>query len=575
MNLPPRFQEQPILVEQLQLVLSNALIGFGGSWLTALVVSVTLSGQPGLLPWFAIYTLICICCTLYVLRHPVVDPGQVERVSRVVIVITSTGGMLWGALLWIAFKPDDIAGSALLLSTIIGICGAALSMMSPFLLCYLIFLVAVLAPLSIKLLQQNDPIYFAIWLASVIYAVAMYYFARFSHNAVLGAIKLRFENIQLLAQLQAARDQALAANSAKSKLLAAASHDLRQPLHAMTLFLEALSRSGLSPPQQEIFTNAKLAANASRDLLNTLLDFSRIEAGVINMAPCTFYLQPLFNRLEKELGGEADHKNLIYRSRETPLAVYADPALSAQILRNLISNAIRYTEQGGVLIGCRNREQFAVVEVWDTGIGIPQAQTEEIFREFYQLGNPEQDRKKGLGLGLAIVKGLAKTMGVEVTVASKSGQGSVFRLSLPLATDRSGAIIQGIAAEELIIGLNGERILVIDDDVMVLEGMRVLLASWHCAVDCAETIDAALALANMHPPDLVITDYRLREAHTGGEAIAVLRERISRTLPAIIITGDTAPERLREALTTDAVLLHKPVVASQLNAAMVRILMKH
>jgi CheY-like chemotaxis protein len=403
----------------------------------------------------------------------------------------------------------------------------------------------------------------------------MYYFARFAHNAALGAIKLRFENTLLLTQLQDARDQALAANSAKSKLLAAASHDLRQPLHAMSLFLEALSRGGLSVPQQEIFTNAKLAANASRDLLNTLLDFSRIEAGVINTAPCTFYLQPLFNRLEKELGSEADHKNLIYRSRETPFAVYADPALSAQILRNLISNAIRYTERGGVLIGCRNRGQFAVVEVWDTGIGIPQAQTEEIFREFHQLGNPQQDRQKGLGLGLAIVKGLAKTMGVEVTVVSKAGQGSVFRLSLPLAADRSEAIIHDIETEELIIDLNGERILVIDDDLMVLEGMRVLLASWRCVVDCAETIEAALALANIHPPDLVITDYRLRDAHTGREAIAVLRENISRTLPAIIITGDIAPERLREALTTDAVLLHKPVVASQLNAAMVRILMKH
>jgi len=573
-----RFQERHILAEQLQLVFNNSLVGFGGSWLTAGLVCIALPSQPGLLLWFAAYTLICTASALYVLRYPTIDLSQVGRVESFVIGVTFSGGILWGMLPWIAFDPHNIAGSSLILSVVTGIVGAALAMMSPFLPCYVIFLVAALAPFSVKLLQQSEPAYFAIGWASLVYAVAMFYFASFAQRATLAAIRLRFENAGLLVQLKreseaafAARDQALAANSAKSKFLTAASHDLRQPIHAMSLFHEALRRSGLLPQQQELVRNAQLASNAAREMLNTLLDFSKIEAGVVQSVPRAFYLQTLLSRLEKELARDADQKNLIYRSRDTRLVAYADPMLSAEILRNLISNAIRYTEQGGVLIGCRKRGQYAVVEVWDTGIGIPQAQTSKIFQDFYQLGNPERDRQKGLGLGLAIVKGVAKTMvGAEVTLASKPGRGSVFRLSLPLM---EGAIVEDIASHELLTDFNGKRVLIIDDDTMVLAGMRALLSGWHCLVDCAESIDAALILAAAHPPDLVVIDYRLRGGHNGGEAIRALREKISPALPAIIITGDTAPDLLREASGIDAALLHKPVATSQLNAAMVSFLL--
>lgn len=566
-------QEKHILTEQVKLALQNAPAGFGGSWFTALLVCVALAQQTGILLWFAAYTLVSIYGFYYILRRrrsPEETP--VNRDAWFLLGITSLGGLLWGILPWLAFDPGSIANSTLILGVIAGIIGAALAMMSPFLPCYLTFLLTAAFPLALKLLLQDDFIFILLGMACVVYMVVMYYFAQYSQIATIAAINLRFQNADLLLQLQresasahAARDAAQMATTSKSKFLAAASHDLRQPIHAMSLFLEALAHSGLSAQQQEIIHNAKSASLATRDMLNALLDYSKVEAGVMQPSPIIFYLQPLLGQLENELAGLAHQKNIVYRSHETTLAVFVDPALTAQILRNLISNAIRYTETGGVLIGCRRRKHEVLVEIWDTGIGIPATQSEKIFDEFYQIDNPERDRQKGLGLGLAIVRGIAKTMGAPITLASIPGRGSVFRLRLPLA---QSTVIEDAEAVELITDFKGWRALVIDDDRMVLDAMRALLVSWQCAVDTAETIPDALHCAGANLPDLVITDYRLRGGDTGADAIARLRQVSGINLPCITITGDIAPERLREALATDTVLLHKPVSIHKLNVAM-------
>ena len=334
-----------------------------------------------------------------------------------------------------------------------------------------------------------------------------------------------------------------------------------------------MRRSGLSAHQHEIIRDAQLASLATSEMLDTLLDFSKIEAGAIKSHPRAFSLQSLFDLLENEFSAQAGQKNLIYRSRATPLAVFADPALVGQILRNLISNAIRYTHNGGALVACRTRKigsiRYAMIEVWDTGMGIAEAQAGKIFDEFYQLGNPERDRQKGLGLGLAIVKGIAQVMETEVVLASTPGRGSVFRLRLPLAET---SIVEDVPRVELATDFDRRRVLVLDDDKMVLSGMQALLSSWNCAVDCADSIEAAVQLATRHAPDLMITDFRLREGYTGHDAINALRSKISSALPAIIITGDTSPEWLRVANSMDALLLHKPVSIGLLNAAMVKVL---
>lgn len=371
---------------------------------------------------------------------------------------------------------------------------------------------------------------------------------------------------------EAAQRESERANTAKSRFLAAASHDLRQPIHAQGLFLDVLSRTELTAYQHELLSCARAASEASGEMLNTLLDFSRIEAGVVKPQIQSFLVQPLFNKIENEFASQADAKGLVYRSRETHLAVQSDPVLVELILRNLVSNAIRYTERGGVLVACRRRGNLAVLEVWDTGIGIEPAHRQEVFHEFHQLGNPERDTRKGLGLGLAISDGLARTLNHCLTLVSTALRGSVFRLALPIAA-------AALPVKETVLargdtGTLKARILVIDDDEAVRAAMLHLLRNWGCECEAVESIEEALAMARAHPPDVIVSDYRLREQRTGAEAIAAVRALLGNTLPALLITGDTAPERLREAQASGIPLLHKPVSPSQLYRGLMEVLKK-
>jgi signal transduction histidine kinase len=280
--------------------------------------------------------------------------------------------------------------------------------------------------LSLVLSRQLDEV-LAPWQHSVTIHTLIFAFtlAVVGYLAIVGARRKR----DVLTAKQWSED----ANRAKSRFLAAVSHDLRQPIFAQGLFLSTLARTELTPYQREILDNADAVAKSSVAMLNTLLDFSRIEAGVVTPRLQAFRLQPLLNKIEREFSVQADAKGITYRSRETPLLVRSDPVLVESILRNLVSNAIRYTERGGLLVACRKRNGQALLEVWDTGIGIAPENQMLIFREFLQLANSEQDRQKGLGLGLAIVDGLARTLGHELSLVSRLRRGSVFRLSLPLA----------------------------------------------------------------------------------------------------------------------------------------------
>jgi PAS domain S-box-containing protein len=241
------------------------------------------------------------------------------------------------------------------------------------------------------------------------------------------------ERKQMEDELVAARQRAESSNAAKSRFLAAISHDVRQPLHAQALFLDVLSNTGLSARQQELLDSANDTAKSCEDMLNTLLDFSRFEAGIVTPSLQSIPLQPLLNKIEREFGPQADAKGLVYRSRETALVVTSDPMLLELILRNFVSNAIRYTERGGLLITCRQRGTEALLEVWDTGVGISYADQPVVFREFFQVGNPELNSQKGLGLGLAIADVLARALDHRLSLDSKPQRGSVFRLSIPLA----------------------------------------------------------------------------------------------------------------------------------------------
>ncbi|MBI5891704.1 MAG: response regulator [Nitrosomonadales bacterium] len=523
-----------------------------------------------LLGWFL--AAISMPLMRYWLQHRIFsnppDFKSAVRWARQITLVGMLDGFVWGTAFIIFFIPDSVPEQVLFLSMLVTIIAGSIFVSSFWPAALLAFSIPALGLAAVPYIQQGTTVSYIMAGAMMVMLLSLNTMLQAAHRLSREAITLRFENSDLVDSLRVQKQVADDANLAKSKFLAAASHDLRQPIHAQGLFLEVLSRTEQTPHQQELVASARAASEASGELLNALLDFSRIEAGVIEPQLQPVRLQPLLNKIENELAPQADAKDIVYRSRETQAVVHTDPLLLELVLRNLVSNAIRYTDRGGVLVACRQHGTQAVLEVWDTGIGIAQEDQKEVFREFHQLGNPERDRRKGLGLGLAIADGLARALGHDLTLSSTPQCGSVFRLTLDI--DNTTPSVQTNMTQSKSRLLNA-RLLVIDDDETVRAGMLHLLRDWGCECDAAESTEEAIALAQLHRPDVVISDYRLREQRTGVEAIAALRALLGASLPALLITGDTAPDRLREAKASGIPLLHKPVSPGKLYRRLVEL----
>ncbi|MGU3544019.1 ATP-binding response regulator [Methylobacterium sp. A52T] len=577
-------QEERIAAEQLRLVLDgvtqSVAVGFLVSTLM-LAVLWSLVPHAVLLSWYGAFLVERFGAAAYArrVRAAIGEPDRARRVERVIFLSKIVEGAILGSLIWIALPLQVPAVSILTMSLLGATCSNGVSLLAPRRHLYLALVVPVAVLAAGTLWSLGGAPYRALAICSILFVVGQYGQVVLASRRVRESIELRFENAALVEQLRAetaaahrARRDAEHANTAKSQFLAAASHDLRQPVHAQGLFLQALSQTDLAAPQRRILQNAQTANVASTDMLNTLLDFSRLEAGVITPRPRAFELQPLLDKIENDLAPLADAKRLIYRTPQTDLAIVSDAALLELVLRNLVLNAIRYTERGGVLIGCRRRRAGVSIEVYDTGIGIPADKREDIFREFYQLGNPERDRHKGLGLGLAIARGIAASLDHPLSLSSKVGSGSVFRILVPRTLDAGrdagldDAPAAGIAESG---GLVGARILIVDDDAIVRDAMVALLSGWGCLCWAFEDPTDVTELPSQGPPpDALICDYRLRGGQTGAEAIATLRQHWGMPIPAILITGDTAPVRMREALDSGVPLIHKPVRPDLLQKAL-------
>ena len=569
--------ENRILVEQLRLIYNGMTVSVAPMFpATLLLVWVLMNeaNRTAMLLWGAAISVTNVY-VIFNARQRLkngISINQADELARQLKVSMAIGGVCWGVLAYAVLGKTTAVGTIMVISVLAGILGGSMSLLAAVLPVFVAFSVPMVSLTVAKLWQLEDPAYSAFGVISLLYLGVLIVHASNSSKATCSAIELRFENLKLISAAEAARHDAEQANLAKSKFLAAASHDLRQPIHAQGLFLDVLSRTPLNAQQRELVSNISATSAASAEMLNTLLDFSRIEAGVVNPRVESFRLQQVLNKIEREFEPQADAKALAYRSRETHLVVQSDPTLVELILRNLVSNAIRYTEHGGLLVACRKRGTHAVLEVWDTGMGIAPGQQAEVFKEFHQLGNPERDRRKGLGLGLAIAQGLAKTLGHELRLQSQLQRGSLFRLALPLAPVVQVSQLK-VAKSESDSASNGQlrgvHVLVIDDDEAVLAAMAQLLQNWGCGVDTASSIEQALVLAQLQAPAVLISDYRLRSQHTGAEAIAEVRKLLGRSVPALLITGDTAPERLREALSVGVPLLHKPLAPRDLHRALV------
>lgn len=365
--------------------------------------------------------------------------------------------------------------------------------------------------------------------------------------------------------LCAAKAEADRANIAKSKFLAAASHDLRQPVQSLLLFMGVLRNCLEGTPNISTLDVMDQALSGLCALLDGILDISRLDAGLVTARPVSLPVWTILERLAREYEPRAAAKGLRLHATRCSAAIYTDPALLERVLRNLVENAIKYTDRGGILIGCRRRGNQLGIEVLDTGLGIPIELQEQVFEEFFQIGNQERDRAKGLGLGLAVVRRTARVLGHEVLIRSEPDRGSCFAVLVPLA--QTATLIfqeQPVIMEAPTTG----TILVVDDETTVRMGMEALLTGWGYRAFGAGSLNDAVSLLDVRPtPDAILADYRLRAGETGVDVIRAVQDRIGRPIPSAIITGDTAPERLAEAQAGGYRLLHKPVGAGQLRAA--------
>ncbi|MBI4755648.1 MAG: hybrid sensor histidine kinase/response regulator [Betaproteobacteria bacterium] len=502
-------------------------------------------------------------------------------------VAVAASGVMWGAGGLVLFVPGSLAYESWLTMALFALAAVSVQPLALFLPALYAFVPLVLLPAALRALLEGSSAAVVMCVLEVLLAAALCLYGRYQNRVILASLRARFENLDLIEELKSqkaaadeAREQAIAASRVKSHFFASASHDLRQPLHALGLFSSALRDAAPGPAQARVIANINNAIETLDDLFNKLLDISKLDAGFVEPAVLGFPVRLVFERVRSTFAPAAAEKGLELTVMDSDALVVSDPTLLERIVGNLASNAIRYTPRGGrVIVSCDEAGEDGsgglIIEVADTGIGIPQDQHQRVFEEFYQLANPERDRRKGLGLGLAIVKRLTELLGHKLTLDSAPRRGTIFTLHVPRAeVDESARLAAEEAADAPAAGLDGRFIVVVDDERTVREGMQLLLKQWGCHVVAAGSAQEALVQMSQESraPDLLVIDYRLRDGLTGIHAIRALHTFIGRPVPAVLITGDTDPERLQEAKASGFSLIHKPVRAARLRTAIHRLL---
>ena len=384
------------------------------------------------------------------------------------------------------------------------------------------------------------------------------------------------ERTQMEARLREAKGEAEQANLSKTKFLAAVSHDLLQPLNAARLFTSALLEKRDLADSVALVRNVSNSLEDVESLLGTLVDISKLDAGVIKADIAPFAVSELLQNLAAEYHQIAGSEGLRLDFVPSSALVRSDIQLLARILRNLLSNAIRYTREGRILLGCRRHRQSLSIEVWDTGIGIAEDKLGEIFQEFKRGDVSQRKQDRGLGLGLAIVDKIAGMLGHRIRVSSTPGKGSMFAIDVPLTSRAPRARLEPALPDLLIERLSGARVWVLDNDAAICAGMRTLLEAWGCQVVTALSAeDLARQVDNYHADaDLLIADYHLDDDRNGVDAVAQINARRSSPLPALMITANYSNELKLQLRELGHTLMHKPVRPMKLKTAMSHLLEK-
>ena len=503
-------------------------------------------------------------------RGTAFHPDQAHLWLRQATLGAGLSGVIWGCGALIFFGPPDFVLHLVFVYAVAMMGVTAMFSFSPYPRTFRAFFLPATVPAVLGMAVQGSWLHFEVSLGVAIFvAVTLNFYGNFSRMFVR-SVQLGFENRMLVDELTVQKEAAESANLAKSRFLAAASHDLRQPMHALTLYLGAMEGQDLPEATRGNLAHARQCAHTMDGMFRALLDISRLDAGAVKPEQRNFALGPLLERIGMEFAPQAAARGLAFRVRPCVRTVWGDPDMVERILRNLIANAIRHTERGGVVVGCRARGALLRIAVYDTGPGIAAQERRRIFEEFYQIGNPERDRSKGIGLGLAIVERLGKLLEAPLTLASKIGRGSMFAIDLPLA---SGAVEPQLAVTPAAGAdgdLRGLLVVVVDDEEAILAATREVLEKWQCKVLTAGSGAQALErlASSTQAPDLLICDYRLRDHETGIDVIDALRAEFNADIPALLVSGDSAPARMREAEANGLRVLHKPFNDESLRQAL-------
>ena len=486
------------------------------------------------------------------------------------VALSALNGLVFSASLGFAPYLSDYQR---MVQTILlqGLCAGAVATTAGYRPVFLVFMVPVTLANALAWVSGGGGVHAVTWVDWVLGALILGFawilasLARDTWRVFVESVQIRQQQMMSNQQLRLALQQAESAMRAKTRFFASASHDLRQPMHTLSLFGAALGMRPLDAGSAEIVQHMNTALRSLASQMDALLDISKLDAQVIQVSNEVFSLSGWLARLQQEFAPAAERKGLTLRLDCPPLAyVESDPVLLERVVRNLIDNAIKYTVSGGVSITAERAGELWRVQVRDTGVGIAPEEQARVFEEFYQVGNTERDRAKGLGLGLSIVSRLVDLLDLHLALDSHPGVGSCFSLSITAAeADRQ---LPPPAAAPRQLELAHLRVLVIDDEEPVRSAMQTLLGGYGCEVVPAAGIREALLKSLTQPPDIVLTDLRLRGSDDGIAAVRSLRSAVP-GLPAVLISGDTAPERLREAHAAGLTLLHKPVSAEQLLAA--------
>lgn len=563
--------QERILIEQMYLMQRQLPTIIGASCLTTIMVAVGLKNYLSLA--FLIFWVSAVCVVavirlvhLHHWRKIALNSDNVHSNVRQFAFFSGVSGVLWGIFGGVSASQSIPLLTVMTTMVLTGMVASATATLSHFRLAYLAFIVPMLLPTAIALVLFSEPIYFWIAILMVFYLLVSFMFSQDIRATIIESITLRFENNELVESLREEKAVAVSsmkiatnANFAKSHFLAAASHDLRQPLCALRLYTAALQILDNNDKQTEIAKNIDTSVVALEELFDSLLDISKLDAGTQEVEKQSFFLNVIINRIDVDFNAMAEEKGIALDVKTDPHVIHSDPQLLERLLRNLVSNAVRYTNEGSVQLRTVALEDSVCIEVRDTGCGISKVDQVQIFDEFVQLNNPARDRSKGIGLGLSIVKRLSELMEIPVKVESTLNKGSVFSISVPLGNEMQPIHLKPESTRQDRY-LGGLFVLVVDDEIAIQNAMSSLLTKWDCQVLIAGSADEAFeALVDFdNPPDVAIVDLRLRSGESGLQVIDSIQIAFDDPIPSLILTGDIAAERLIEVQASEIPIMHKP-----------------